>query len=113
MLLYKSDFFLAATRLIKLDYQQQSIEGLQIFGFRWDYADGRVGGLIRDCVGGAPKESSLVERVVGHLNNEKAAPPSLLELSCGQGMHGRYLNQTSSNISCLKNLPNVFTLIAQ
>ena len=64
--------------------------------FRWDYADGRVGGLIRDCVGGAPKESSLVERVVGHLNNEKAAPPSLLEQSCGQGMHvapfchGRY-----------------------
>ena len=58
MLLFKSDFFLAATRLIKLDYQQQSIEGLQIFGFRWDYADGRVGGLIRDCVGGAPKESS-------------------------------------------------------
>ena len=78
--------------------------------FRWDYADGRVGGLIRDCVGGAPKESSLVERVVGHLNNEKAAPPSLLEQSCGQGMHGRYFNQISSNISCVSKIYQMFLL---
>ena len=35
------------------------------------------------------RKAALVERVVGHLNNEKAAPPSLLEQSCGQGMHGR------------------------
>ena len=33
------------------------------------------------------RKAALVERVVGHLNNEKAAPPSLLEQSCGQGMH--------------------------
>ena len=51
-----------------------------------------------------------MERVVGHLNNEKAAPPSLLEQSCGQGMHGRYLNQTSYNI-CLKNLKDVLTTL--
>ena len=50
-----------------------------------DYADGRVGGLIRDCVGGAPKESTSTS-AGGPLNYEKAAPSSL-EQSCGQGMH--------------------------
>ena len=56
------------------------------------------------------KAAALVERVVGHLNNEKAAPPSLLEQSCGQGMHGRYLNQTSSNISCVSKIYQMFLL---
>ena len=56
------------------------------------------------------RKAALVERVGGHLNNEKAAPPSLLEQSCGQGMHGRYLNQTSSNISCVSKIYQMFLL---